>query len=383
MISISILGCTGSIGSQALALARLHPELIRVAALTAHHNAEQLLSLVREFRPRFAGLTGTEIPPDADTALCDWESGPHALETAAEMPEADAVLVAVSGMTGIRAVLAAARKGKRVLLANKEALVAGGSLVMRCFSENGKAALIPVDSEHSAIWQCLEGAHGNTPAELLLTASGGPFRTWKKEEMRHATVAQALGHPNWSMGKKITVDSATMFNKALEIIEARWLFDMPQSRIRVLVHPQSILHSAVRFCDGTVIGQMGIPDMRLPILYAITWPERMESGTEPLDLIAIGRLTFEEADTEKFPSLRMARNALDAKGNACCVLNAANEEAANAFLRGIIPLNRIFDTVDHVLNLIPNREDTDIEEVFDTDRKARKAAEEYIRSVRI
>lgn len=379
MHKIAVLGSTGSIGTQALAAAALHPDEIQVTALTAHRNAELLFEQVRAFRPSVAALTDGKREIPEDLQFCQWFFGADALEQAALACEAESVLVSVTGMVGLRAVLAARRAGKRVLLANKEALVAGGQLVMEaCRDENGQKTLLPVDSEHSAIFQCLHAAQGNPAEEILLTASGGPFRTWEKEKISAATVAQALGHPTWRMGRKITVDSASMFNKGLEIIEAKWLFDMPQSRIRVLVHPQSIVHSAVRFRDGAVIAQMGTADMRLPILYAMTYPERMETGAAPLDLAAVGTLTFENADAEKFPALTLARQAIDAGGAACCVLNAANEVAVDAFLREKVTFGDIYTVVAETLSRVENRPVRQVEDVFEADGMARRTAGQLI-----
>ena len=326
MRSLNILGSTGSIGTQALQVVELHPDKFEVRALTANRNKERLFEQVRKFRPQMAGLV-TPIPESeipADCRFCKWVMGKDALRAAAAEVEADMVLVSVVGIAGLQSVMDAIGAGRQVLLANKEALVTGGHLVTDAARRAGKP-LLPVDSEHSAIFQCLQGAGPNKPARLLLTASGGPFRTWTKAQMANATPAQALKHPNWSMGAKITIDSASMFNKALEIMEARWLFDMPAEKIQVVVHPQSIVHSAVEFDDGAVIAQMGTPDMRLPILYAMSYPERLPTGGTPLDLFAIGSLTFEKGDPERFPALRLAGECLRAGGAACTVLNGANE----------------------------------------------------------
>ena len=334
MPTLSILGSTGSIGTQALELVRLHPDRFQVKALTAHRNAELLFRQVREFRPEMAGLT-VPIPRNAipdDLGFCRFVMGREALHAAAAEVEADQVLVSVVGIAGLQSVMDALSAGRQVLLANKEALVTGGHLVMEAARRAGKP-LLPVDSEHSAIFQCLQGAGNNRPTEILLTASGGPFRTWDAARIARATRREALNHPNWSMGAKITVDSASMFNKALEIMEARWLFDMPPEKIRVVVHPQSIVHSAVTFEDGAVIAQLGVPDMRLPIQYAMTYPERIPTGAPALDLFALGQLTFEPGDPVRFPALRLAGECLRAGGAACTVLNGANEEAVAAFLR--------------------------------------------------
>ncbi len=382
MENISLLGCTGSIGTQALEVAALHPDRFRITALTAHSNAEKLFEQVRLFKPSFAALTKgeSEIPEDLKNA-CTWAFGPEALKEAAALPESDTVMDAVVGMAGLEAVLTAGKAGKRVLLANKEALVAGGEMVMSLFGPLKDHRLLPVDSEHSAIWQCLEAPGENVPVEILLTASGGPFRTWDRDRIKTATVAQALGHPNWQMGSKITVDSATMFNKGLEIIEARWLFDMPEDKIRVHIHPESIVHSAVRFRDGAVLAQLGVPDMRLPILYAMAWPERLTTGAEPLDLFRVGKLTFEEPDNEKFPAMSLSRAALRQGGSAPCILNAANEEAVYAFLRGEIPFGSIYDTVSSVLDRLPAGGISSFEDVREYDSRARLLARERIKNL--
>jgi len=268
-----------------------------------------------------------------------------------------------------------------VLLANKEALVTGGQMVMDAARKIGKP-LLPVDSEHSAIFQCLQGAAGNEPVKLLLTASGGPFRTWEKERIARATRAEALNHPNWSMGAKITIDSASMFNKALEIIEARWLFDLPPEQIQVVVHPQSIIHSAVEFSDGAVIAQLGVPDMRVPILYAMSYPERLPTGSKPLDLFSLGQLTFEPGDPVRFPSLRLAAECLHAGGAACTVLNGANEAAVAAFLRDEIPFGAITTLVETALDKLPSLLARSLEDIYHADQEARRVVAEALPSLR-
>ena len=373
MKTISILGSTGSIGTQALQLVALHPDKYRVTALTAHSSREKLFEQVRAFRPEMAGLVQPIAPEDIpeDCRFCQWYFGPEALRMAAAVVPADQVLVSIVGIAGLQSVMDALHAGRQVLLANKEALVTGGHLVMELAARMGKP-ILPVDSEHSAIFQSLEGAHGNRPVRLLLTASGGPFRTWTKEQIRNATRAQALNHPNWAMGAKITVDSASMFNKALEIMEARWLFDMPPEKIRVVIHPQSIVHSAVEFADGAVIAQLGVPDMRVPIHYAMSWPERLPTGTKPLDLFALGQLTFEQPDPERFPALRMAGECLNAGGAACTVLNGANEEANAAFRQDRITFGQITDLVRQTLDLVGHLPADTLEDIFEADRRARE-----------
>ena len=275
------------------------------------------------------------------------------------------------GIAGLQGGGDALEAGKQVLLANKEALVAGGHLVTELARKAGKP-LLPVDSEHSAIFQCLQAAGENKPEKILLTASGGPFRTWDRERIAKATRAEALKHPNWNMGAKITVDSASMFNKGLEIMEARWLFDMPEDRIEVVVHPQSIVHSAVVFRDGAVLAQLGEPDMRVPIGYAMAFPERVETGVPAPDLTALGSLTFEKPDEEKFPALRLARECLRAGGAACTVFNGANEEAVAAFLREEIPFGEIAARVEKALDRLTGLPAECIEDIWEADRRARE-----------
>lgn len=377
MQTIAILGSTGSIGTQALQLVRLHPEEFRVVALTARSSREKLFEQVREFRPEVAGLTEpipmSEIPEDV--RFCRWVMGKEALRVAAAEVPADMVLVSVVGIAGLQSVMDALGANRQVLLANKEALVTGGLLVMDAAKRIGKP-ILPVDSEHSAIFQCLQGAGGNQPVRLLLTASGGPFRTWTREQMQNATRAQALKHPNWSMGAKITIDSASMFNKALEIIEAHWLFDMPPEKIQVVVHPQSIVHSAVEFADGAVLAQLGVPDMRVPIAYAMTYPRRIPTGSKPLDLFSIGTLTFEPGDPVRFPALRLAGECLNAGGAACTILNGANEMAVAAFLRDEIPFGAISRIVEGTLEACGAMPADTLEDIFQADLEARRRAKE-------
>lgn len=377
MQTIAILGSTGSIGTQALELVRLHPEEFRVVALTARSSREKLFEQVREFRPEVAGLTEpipmSEIPEDV--RFCSWVMGEEALRVAAAEVPADMVLVSVVGIAGLQSVMDALGANRQVLLANKEALVTGGHLVMDAAKRIGKP-ILPVDSEHSAIFQCLQGAGGNQPVRLLLTASGGPFRTWTREQMQNATRAQALKHPNWSMGAKITIDSASMFNKALEIIEAHWLFDMPPEKIQVVVHPQSIVHSAVEFADGAVLAQLGVPDMRVPIAYAMTYPRRIPTGSKPLDLFSIGTLTFEPGDPVRFPALRLAGECLNAGGAACTILNGANEMAVAAFLQDEIPFGAISRIVEGTLEACGAMPADTLDDIFHADLEARRVAKE-------
>ena len=372
MRKIAILGSTGSIGTQALDLCRRHPDRYQVTALTARGSREKLFEQVREFRPEVAGLTEgldpAEIPEDLK--FCRFISGKEALHAAAAETDAEMVLVSIVGIAGLQGVMDALAAGKQVLLANKEALVTGGHLVTEMARKAGKP-LLPVDSEHSAIFQCLQAAGENKPEKILLTASGGPFRTWEKERIEKATKAEALKHPNWNMGAKITVDSASMFNKGLEIMEARWLFDMTEDRIEVVVHPQSIVHSAVVFKDGAVLAQLGEPDMRVPIGYTMAYPERIETGVPAPDLFALGSLTFEKPDEGKFPALRLARECLRAGGAACTVFNGANEEAVAAFLREEIPFGEIAARVERALDKLAGLPADCIEDIYRADRLAR------------
>ena len=374
MRKIALLGSTGSIGTQALDVAARHADRFQIIALTANTNAEKLFAQARQFHPRMCGLVREpESIPD-DLKHIDWVFGPECLKASATLSEADDVLVSVVGFAGLPAVMDALGAGKRVLLANKEALVAGGALVTEAARKAGKP-LLPVDSEHSAIFQCLRARDTNAPSRILLTASGGPFRTWRAEEIENATVEQALRHPNWSMGRKITIDSASMMNKALEIIEARWLFDMPPEKIDVLIHPQSIVHSMIEFADGGVLAQLGVPDMRLPILYAMAFPDRLETGAKPLDLAQIGSLTFEAPDRAKFPGMFLAYDALRAGGAACAMLNAANEVAVGAFLSGRIPFGRIWQLNRDTLEAAGRQPADSVEAVFAADALARRVAE--------
>ena len=374
MRRISILGSTGSIGTQALEVIAAHPDRFRVAALAAAGSEERLCEQARRFRPALACLTGRQSRPAELPAGCRWAGGEAALAEAAAVEEADDVLVAVTGVrAALPAVLTALAAGKRVLLASKEALVAGGELVTRAARRAGQP-LLPVDSEHSAIFQCLRAADGNAARRLILTASGGPFRTWAPEKIERAGIEQALRHPNWSMGRKITVDSATMLNKALEVIEARWLFDMAPEQLDVLIHPQSIIHSMVEFADGAVLAQLGVPDMRLPILYAMAFPQRLAGGAPPPNLAELGALTFEKPDAARFPGLRLAYDALAAGGTAGAALNAANEEAVAAFLAGKIPFGRIWRTVRDTMDRVDVRAADTVEAVWAADEQARRMA---------
>ena len=376
MKRIAILGSTGSIGTQALDVIALHPDRFSVAALAAHGNADALFDQVRRFRPAMAGLVVEPERVPEDVRFCDWRFGEDCLRAVAAEADCDAVLVSVVGFAGLTGVMAALGAKRTILLANKEPLVAAGALVTEAARKAG-VSLLPVDSEHSAIFQCLQGEQ-STPELLYLTASGGPFKDWSAQAMAEATVEQALAHPNWAMGPKITVDSASMMNKALEIIEARWLFDVPPERIQVLVHPQSVVHSMVAFPDGAIIAQMGTPDMRLPILYAMAYPRRLPTGGERLDFTRMGRLTFEEPDIARFPALRLAYEALKSGGTAPAILNGANEVAVQAFLGRRIPFGRIPALVEEALQRVPAVPADDLDAVRAADLAARQCAENLL-----
>ncbi len=381
MKRLAILGSTGSIGTQALEVAALHRDRFRVAALVAKSSSEALFAQVRAFRPQLAGLTDARFSmADIPSDLRDmhWVFGDDALLEAAGMDDCDEVLVAVVGMCGLPAVLHALALHKRVLLANKETLVAGGALVMKAAQMAGEHSLLPIDSEHSAIFQCMQGAGSNSFRRILLTCSGGPFRTWDKKSIDAATVTQALKHPTWTMGKKITVDSATLFNKALEMIEAHYLFGATVEQIQVLIHPQSAVHSAVEFEDGAVIAQIGTPDMRLPILYAMAYPERLPTGGDALDLFKLKELSFEAPDPARFPSLRLAAECIRAGGAACCVLNAANEEAANRLLDGKLTVGQLFHVVEETVRTVGALPADTLAQVLEADRRARAVALELM-----
>ena len=339
MKRIAILGSTGSIGTQTLDVVREHADEYEAYALTAGHNAELLIAQAREFHPEVVVIADESRYETVREALADlpikvW-AGAEAIGDAASLPDVDVVVTAMVGFAGLRPTVAAIEAGKTIALANKETLVVAGELIMELAVKH-RAPILPVDSEHSAIFQCLVGEDGNAIDKILLTASGGPFRTTPIEELANVTAARALKHPNWEMGAKITIDSATMMNKGFEMIEAKWLFGVEPERIEVLVHPESIVHSAVQLADGGVKAQLGVPDMRLPIQYALSYPRRLSLSGERLDLAALGRLTFERPDFDKFDCLRIAYEAIAAGGNLPCVVNAANEVANAAFRRGAV-----------------------------------------------
>lgn len=378
MRKLAILGSTGSIGTQALDVIAQHPDRFRAEALVANTSSEMLFDQVRRYHPSIAALRTepAEIPADVRKGT-EWFFGDDVLTRIPQITDAEDVLVSVVGIVGLSAVMTALESGKRVLLANKEPLVAGGELVTAAAARTGQP-LLPVDSEHSAVFQCLQGAGPNMPVRLILTASGGPFRTATKESMAVATKEQALRHPNWNMGRKITIDSATMINKALEVIEARWLFDMPPEKIDVLVHPQSVIHSMVEYADGAVMAQLGTPDMRIPILYAMAYPERLTTGGVRLDFAKLADLTFETPDFDKFPGLRLGYDALKTGGTMTTVLNGANEVAVAAFLDDRIRFGGIAALVEETMNRMTPQMHPDLDAIFEADRAAREIAEQLL-----
>jgi len=377
--TISILGSTGSIGRQTLEVAEQMG--LQVAALTANSSAERMEEQVRKFRPRLAVLTDEAAARDLAVRLKDTDTkvlgGFAALEEAATAPEADTVVTAVVGMVGLKPTLGAIGEKKRIALANKETLVCAGQLVMDAADRFG-AEIVPVDSEHSAIFQCVQGcADRREIKRLILTCSGGPFYGMSRAEVGKMTKADALRHPNWTMGPKITVDSATLMNKGLEVIEAMRLYRLPLRQVDVVIHRQSIVHSFVEYKDGAVLAQLGTPDMRLPIRYAMTYPGRGENPAEPLDLLSCPPLTFAAPDREVFPCLRMAEEAATEGGTACAILNGANEEAVGLFLADKIGFYDISDLVQRAREEVPVVQNPTLEQILEADRQARQAARTY------
>ena len=374
MKKVSILGATGSIGKSTLDLIERSPEAFEVVALTASVNATALADAARRTGAKLAVIADETRLGELETALqgtnCRAAVGADALVQAAA-GDADLVVAAIVGCAGLKPTMAAVEAGKTVALANKEALVTAGDLMTEAVRKHG-ATLLPVDSEHNAIFQSLAGSHIDQVSRIILTASGGPFRTATAERMRDATPAEAVAHPNWSMGAKISVDSATLMNKGLELIEAHYLFGLPSDRIDILVHPQSVIHSLVEYVDGSVLAQLGSPDMRIPIAYALAWPDRMPTPAQRLDLAAIARLDFEEPNLERFPALRLAREALEAHGSAPAVLNAANEVAVASFLEGGIKFPDIARLVETALQENDRPAPQSIEDVFEIDRDVRR-----------
>lgn len=385
---ITILGATGSIGKSTLDVISRHPDRFSVYAVTAWRQVEEMARICVRFKPRFAVMADQALVPRLKELLGENSGtqvlgGSEGLCQVASSSEVDTVMAAIVGAAGLWPTLAAVRAGKRVLLANKEALVMTGALFMQAVAEGG-AELLPIDSEHNAIFQCLpigqsRDLDGAGVRRILLTASGGPFREDSLESLGHVTPQQACAHPNWTMGRKISVDSASLMNKGLELIEACWLFNTDPSRIEVHIHPESIIHSMVEYLDGSVIAQLGSPDMRTPIANGLAWPERIESGVEPLDLFALGRFRFERPDLERFPCLRLAAEAFQAGGTAPAALNAANEEAVAAFLEARLRFVDIPGIIDHVLATVPVRPAATVEAIMAADSDARRVARKRVR----
>ena len=391
MIGVTILGSTGSIGVSTLDVLQRHPDRYRVVALTANRDVDGLAVQCRRFRPAVAVMADPACAEQLRRRLADSLpdidvlSGAQGLEAAARLTEADYVMAAIVGAVGVLPALAAVRSGKRLLLANKEALVVSGSLFMLEAKKHG-AEILPIDSEHNAVFQCMPPEFSHGPDQLgvrriLLTASGGPFLKTPMAALGSVTPEDACAHPNWEMGRKISVDSATMMNKGLEVIEACWLFKTDPGRVQVVLHPQSVVHSMVEYVDGSILAQMGNPDMRTPIAHALAWPERIESGVQSLDLLAVGRLDFQAPDLQRFPCLDLAYRAIMEGGTAPAILNAANEVAVEAFLAGRLGFTDIPRTVENVLQTVASSQTEDLEEILETDGRARFTAEQTIETL--
>ncbi len=390
MQQVTLLGSTGSIGISTLDVLERHPDKYRVYALAANTSVETLFEQCRQFQPEVAVMLCSDSAETLQRKLqaaglnTTVKSGDKALQEIASTSQVDIVVAAIVGAAGLLPTLAAAKAGKRILLANKEALVMSGALLMRAVEEHG-AVLLPVDSEHNAIWQCMpinskqQYRFDNAGIRrIILTASGGPFRDWDVAALESVTPEQAIAHPNWSMGQKISVDSATMMNKGLEVIEAHWLFGLDSSKIEVILHRQSIIHSMVDYADGSVLAQMGNPDMRTPIANTLAWPQRIGSGVEPLDLVKVGQLDFATADVERFPCLALAYQALDAGGTSTTILNAANEIAVEAFLGRKIKFTDIARVIAETLQHVVLTEAESLEQILSADRLAREVAQQQV-----
>jgi 1-deoxy-D-xylulose-5-phosphate reductoisomerase len=390
MRHICVLGSTGSIGVNTLQVVRAHPDLFAIKALTAHRNVEVLAQQCIEFKPELAVVGSASAAQHLQDLLqaanikTDVQYGPEALATASTLSSVDTVMAAIVGAAGLMPTIEAAKLGKRILLANKESLVMAGDIFMAAVAQSG-AELLPIDSEHNAIYQCLPdantsngGARGQYSTlgvkEILLTASGGPFRNHSLDQLASVTPDQACAHPNWVMGRKISVDSATMMNKGLEVIEAHYLFGLPAEQIKVLIHPQSVIHSMVRYVDGSVIAQLGQPDMKTPIAYGLGWPNRIDGGVEELDFMKLGQLHFEEVDSQKFPSLKLAYQALSLGGLMPTVLNAANEVAVEAFLMQKIKFTQIADVVEKTLEQFSVSAADQLDAILAIDQESRTIA---------
>lgn len=379
MKKLAILGSTGSIGTQTLKIVRENPDRFQVSVLTCGSNLSLFAEQIREFKPSAAAIL-SEADAEKLRAMFPEtviRSGREGLIYAAAGTEYDILLNALVGMAGLEPTWHAIRAGRTIALANKETLVAGGGLIMSAAAEKG-VRILPVDSEHSAVFQCLEGNDPGQVRKIILTASGGPFRGMKKEQLKQVTLAEALNHPRWKMGSKITIDSSTLMNKGFEVIEARWLFDVPAERIQVLVHPESIVHSMVEYEDGAVMAQLGIPDMKIPISLALNYPQRLSNNMPSLDLAEAGTLHFEKPDTDSFVCLRLAYEALSAGGTFCAALNAANEVCVEAFLKNRISYWQIGDTLQRIMDMHRPSPGTELEEILAVDAMVRKQTEALI-----
>lgn len=378
---IAILGSTGSIGTQTLEVIEEHPDLFEAYALTANHNADLLIEQARKFNPEFVVIADETLYGKVKDALSDLPmkvyAGSDAICEVASMDTIDVVLTAMVGYAGLKPTIAAIKAHKTIALANKETLVVAGQLVEKLSMEN-HAPILPVDSEHSAIFQCINGENPDQIEKIIITASGGPFLHTPADQLKDVTPAQALNHPNWSMGAKITIDSASMMNKGFEVIEAKWLFGLQPEQIDVIVHPQSIVHSMVQYVDGAVKAQLGIPDMKLPIQYALTYPDRVHLSAPRLDFRKDSQLTFLEPDTKKFRNLTFAFEALRRKGNAACVLNAANEVVVNAFLHEKIGFLTMSDIIEKTMEKAAYIAEPTYEDYVQSDKEARRIAEEML-----
>ena len=376
---LAILGSTGSIGTQALEVVSEHSDLFEVYALTANNQVDLLINQARKYMPEVVVIANERKYPELKEALDDWPikvwAGADAIAQMVQSEPIDMVLTAMVGYSGLRPTISAIKAGKAIALANKETLVVAGELIMKLAAEH-KVPILPVDSEHSAIFQCLTGAYDNPIEKILLTASGGPFRRKTLEELATVTKAQALRHPNWTMGAKITIDSASMMNKGFEMIEAKWLFDVTPDQVQVVVHPQSVIHSMVQFEDGAVIAQLGIPDMKLPIAYAFSFPTRMRSMAPRLDFNQYSTLTFEEPDMERFRNLAFAFEAARQGGNMPCILNAANEVVVAAFLQDRIGFLQMSDVIEQTMRKASFIVNPSYEDYVATDAEARRLAAE-------
>ena len=378
---IAILGSTGSIGTQSLEVIDAHPERFVVEVLTANNNSNLLIEQAKKHKPNVVVITNESKYKEVNNALFDLGikvfSGENSLKEVVENENIDIVLTALVGYSGLKPTIRAIKSGKNIALANKETLVVAGDLITKLCKQYG-VSIYPVDSEHSAIFQCLVGEYFNPIEKIYLTASGGPFRRKNREELLHVTKEQALKHPNWEMGSKITIDSASMMNKGLEVIEAKWLFDLKKEQIEIVVHPQSVVHSAVQFTDGSVIAQMGIPDMKLPIQYALGFPERLENSFKRFSFLEYPELTFEKADFDTFKNLSLAYSAMEKAGNMPCILNAANEVVVDAFLKDKISFLSMSDVIENCMEKITFVKNPKLEDYINTDRETRILANELL-----